>query len=255
MATPLSCIDVDSGAMRCKSLAQCVERAWRRAPELRTRAVLFDQAVEECCRSAALLECLANHCRKDPAAQCYVLCERQDLHSVEFGHLVRQLQLELDDAFRRIHIKYVLPPTATAETPPLIEILSGVQNLPFAPTIIAVAGITGLTKSPPGRHPPASVTSRAAEAPADAREPRPLLFDVSGIDSQHLALAAMLLLDAAAQAERWAGVPCSAVLWDAAASADLQVGLWGQAFDEVLTVGPDIEDPDEFLARDRIRCA
>lgn len=136
-----------------------------------------------------LLEVLLAVCRADASAECLLLCERRHLHSPEFGRLVRLSPEAADDdeLWRRIHIKYVLPPAtagaaADAAAPPLIEVLAALQNLSFVPAVVAVFNLSEL------------VRPRAPEALRG--------FRCGTLEFQLLALATSLLIDAAAHLPR-----------------------------------------------------
>eukprot|EP00971_Amphidinium_carterae_P089958 1780830-Amphidinium_carterae.1 len=90
----------------------------------------------------------------------------------------------VDEGYRRIHIKYVVPPQTADEPPPLISALVSLQTCTFLPAVVAVLGLSDLL-SPPDVH-----TRRL-----------------------HLAgLAIALLADSASQLGR--RKPCTVLLWD-----------------------------------------
>lgn len=182
----------------------------------------------------ALLETLAQLCAQDPSAECFLICERRRLHSQEFGELVSRRRRPgvpwTDDLWRRLHIKYVQPPSAGGDgPPPLIEVLVGLQNLPFEPAAIAVLGLADLVRGP------------------GAQGLRGGLW-CSTLDLQLVALAVTLLADAAVQLPeatqqaRQQG-RCAALLWEDAANVDTQLGFLGSVFDAVWSL-------EESRARD-----
>lgn len=197
-------------------------------------------------RSAeALLELLGQLCHDlGREAHCVLICERRRLHGLRFRQSVWSSggPRVPDEALKRVHVKYVLPPAALGDIPPLFELLVGLQNLPFVPAAIAILGLTSLTSTPSS-----ASTSNLPGAPGNpaACYIRPSLIGAAAADARHFALGAALLLDAVGQAsdsQKDANF-CRAILWDdsappeGSAQAVAQHGLLGSSFDGLWSVG------------------
>lgn len=210
------------------------------------QALLSDTSISECRRAWLLFKALGHVCRESGEnAECLLICERRQLHGPEFAEFVHS-QTNDDDgsALRRIRLKYVLPPAAAGDIPPLVTLLAGLQNLDFRPVVVAVLGLSQLTRS---RKPPALPQHAiAGEAP-------PLGFGGLGgggapfgaalVEAQNLALATMLLVDVAAQATTLSGCPCRGLLWDTGVCLEAQLGLLGAALEGVWSASMgDVED-------------
>jgi len=206
----------------------------------------LNEAEDEGRSAEAVLEVLGQLCHElGPEAHCVLICERRRLHGVRFRQSVWSSggPLAPDEAMKRVHIKYVLPPAALGDTPPLVEVLAGLQNLTFAPVAIAILGLTMLTRA-------ATSCDASAYAPGVPSNPaacyvRPGLFGAAAADARHFALGAALLVDAVAQASsrRLSADCCRALLWDDAAppegsaQAVAQLGLLGSSFDGLWNAG------------------
>lgn len=187
------------------------------------QVVLFEGGAGSAAGAEALLEVLAEICRGDPEAHCLLLCERRRLRGGEFRQSVKSVGVPKmpDEAFRRVHVKYVAPPAAVGDVPPVVDLLANMQNLTFQPAAIAVFGLAELTRCDLKRPAGAGATAARGHAgecpfPADpaACYLRPALIGVAAADAQFYALAATLLVDAAAQASTKGERRCSALLWD-----------------------------------------
>lgn len=232
-----------------------------------SQAVLFDAVDgEQALAAKALLETLAAICKADPTAECLLLCERRHLHSASFGGVVRHESWigceepgsEPADVWRRIHIKYVQPPSATGDgrSPQLIEVLAGLQNLSFSPAAIAVFGLVELVRlgpgsvaGPAGGEAASAASAHGPAAGGGAGAGGSFAFGLRGsLDFQLLALTSSLLVDAAAHAAcatsaAAAAGPdgpqgrsrrrCAALVWEASANVSAHLGLLGSVFDAV----------------------
>ena len=169
----------------------------------RLQAVFFEDGDWPGGRAADLLEVLLYLCRRDGTAQCLFLCNTKHLHGLEFKSAVRARGLELEEAFRRVHIKYVSDPSSVGEGAPVVDLACRLQGLSFTPTLVAVLGLGELTRCGP----PKSRLQEEGVAHGAA-------FVAAAGDAQRLVLALMLLVDAASQSVRWSGQPCGLLLWD-----------------------------------------
>jgi len=211
------------------------------------QAVLFEASIPAEQQAVALLDVLLKICVKDSTAQCVLLCSRRQLHSAAFGQRARcltassclgQQQAQIaEDALRRVHIKYVQQAPASGGLPELVELLSALQNLAFAPAAIAVLGLSQLVCSPQsqqqhqqhqqqpvgtggcvggsgsimggtpatgvvtGSTTPTMGTVVTASSCLPLGFSRSTMMGAAAVDAQYRALAAALLVDAAAQAE------------------------------------------------------
>ncbi|CAE8686182.1 unnamed protein product [Polarella glacialis] len=197
------------------------------------QALIFDDSISACQRAEAMLNVLLQFCKHDPEAQCVLLCERRQLHSPDFADFARARQLQDDlaasEALQRIHIKYVHPPATAGALPPLVDILAALQNLPFAPTAVAVLGLAHLTSC---------AGAAMGSAASFGFNARPALLGTAAVDDQHFALAATLLVDAIEQAPWCPGKQhrCTALLGEVASSAETRLSLLGSIFDIVWSV-------------------
>jgi len=216
-------------------------------------ATVFEEEDEG--RSAeALLEVLGRLCHElGPEAHCILICERRRLHGLSFRQSVWSSggPAAPDEAMKRVHIKYALPPATLGDMPPLVEVLLGLQNLTFKPVAIAILGLTALT----GAAGTGAVTANISGGPSNpaACYVRPSLVGAAAADARHFALGAALLVDAVAQvsAGQASGDCCRALLWDDAAppegsaQAVAQVGLLGSSFDGLWSTGWKVSMADE----------
>jgi hypothetical protein len=143
---------------------------------------------------------------------------------------------------KRVHIKYVMPPAALGDMPPLVELLVGLQNLTFKPAAVAILGLTSLTCAPNSS---AAFTMPGAPSNPAACYTRNAFIGAAAADARNFALCAALLVDAVEQvsADQKGHHGCRALLWDDAAppegsaQASAQLGLLGSAFDGVWSIG------------------
>lgn len=239
-------------------------------------AVLFETAslggadearrAETAASLEALFAVLGHVARRDAAAQLLLLCERRRLHAAGF-----RPSGDVDDSLRRVHVKYVAPPTTVGEVPPVVELLAGLQNLRFCPSVVAVLDLHGLTRPAEGAGAPAATAASASwvsGCPPTGATPASSSHAAGGIAgaapygtyagagaaAQHFVLAASLLADAAAQLSATnRGQPCTALLWDevphtpggsgsgavvGTEGSSVQLGIVGSIFDAAWLVGP-----------------
>eukprot|EP00928_Gymnodinium_smaydae_P083121 TRINITY_DN66380_c0_g1_i1.p1 TRINITY_DN66380_c0_g1~~TRINITY_DN66380_c0_g1_i1.p1 ORF type:complete len:295 (+),score=78.73 TRINITY_DN66380_c0_g1_i1:26-910(+) len=218
---------------------------------LTTQAVLGD-ATES--GAEILLRSLAELCVRDPEAHCLLLCQRKTLH----GSLWQTAAAErfapgssMEEALRRVHIKYVEPASSGAESrtesglPPLSTLLVSLQCLDFTPRAIGVLGLQRLVATAAAAAAVGSSGPAAGGVLTDGADPAAVPLPQwrspwrGGIvaDLQQFALAVGLFLDAAASVS--SGYPSSgrgaaAILWDDAASIGRsRRELLGCSFDAV----------------------
>lgn len=197
------------------------------------QALLCDSSIGECRRAWLLLKALGQICSESAGAECLLICERRQMHGPDFAELVHSQAAEDDASLRRVHMKYVLPPAAPGDVPPLVTLLAGLQNLDFRPAVVAVLGLSRLTRSRRPQLGPPQPTRIAGEAPPAGLGGGAAPFGVALVEAQNLALATMLLVDVAAQATAMSGCPCRGVLFDARAGFEAQLGLLGAALEGV----------------------
>jgi len=225
------------------------------APGLYTSTAVASESEDEGRSTEALLEVLGHLCQElGSEAHCILICERRRMHGLSFRQSVWSSggPSPSDEAMKRVHIKYVMPPSALGDMPPLVELLVGLQNLTFKPAAVAILGLTSLTCAPSSN---AAITMPGAPSNPAACYTRNAFIGAAAADARNFALCAALLVDAVEQvsADQKGHHGCRALLWDDAAppegsaQASAQLGLLGSAFDGVWSIGWKVHDGSSAL--------